>query len=412
MLIALNHAGNASVLAVRRVLIAPCCAGLFSHLSTTMSTENRDRAWVDVSASALRENLQKIQDAVGGSVSMLPMVKADAYGLGVAEVVAALEPLDPWGYGVATVGEGIGLRRMGVEKPILLCSPIPPGSYEAAVEYGLSVSISGFAGLSSLETAAAAAGKPGRFHLEIDTGMGRAGFDWRQVEEWGSAVVPSVASSLIWEGCFTHFHSADGDDESPTETQWNRLLETVNGLPSKPSDLKVHACNSPGSLRRPDFAGDLVRPGIFLYGGVAGDALPPPSPVASLRARIVHIKDARPGDTSGYGATYSARGPERWATAAIGYGDGLPRLLSNRGEGVIRGRRARIVGRISMDVSVLNVTHFPDAELGDIVTFFGRSGGDEIALEEVAGHAGTINYEILTGLTRRLPRIWTDDGGY
>jgi len=377
-----------------------------------MSTENRDRAWVDVSASALRENLQTIQDAVGAHVSMLPMVKADAYGMGVAGVVAALEPMDPWGYGVAAVGEGLDLRSMGVKKPVLVCSPVPPGSYRSAVEGGLSVSISSLAGLASLEAASAATGEPGRFHLEIDTGMGRAGIDWREVDEWGAVVVASASAGLVWEGCFTHFHSADGADENPTKTQWDRLLATVDRLPSRPPNLMVHACNSPGSLRRPEFGGSLVRPGIFLYGGVAGECLPPPSPVASLRARIVHIKEARAEDTVGYGSTYAARGAERWATAAIGYGDGLPRLLSNRGEGVIRGRRAPIIGRISMDVTVLDVSGIPGAELGDIVTFFGRSDGDEITVEEVAGHAGTINYEILTGLTQRLPRTWTDDGGY
>jgi len=149
-----------------------------------------------------------------------------------------------------------------------------------------------------------------------------------------------------------------------------------------------------------------------MYGGVAGDDLPPPVPVASLRARIVHIKEAAPGDTVGYGSTYSASEEELWATAGIGYGDGLPRLLSNRGEGLVLGKRAPIVGRISMDVTVLNISGIRDAALGDEVTFFGRADGGEIMLEEVAGQADTINYEILTGLTQRLPRIWTDDGGY
>jgi alanine racemase len=145
---------------------------------------------------------------------------------------------------------------------------------------------------------------------------------------------------------------------------------------------------------------------------VAGDDLPPPRPVAALRARIVYLRDAVPGSTVGYGSTYAAQGEERWATVAIGYGDGLPRLLSNRGEALVRGRRVPIIGRISMDVTVLNVTGMGDAKVGDVVTFFGLGDGGEIPLEEVARHAGTINYEILTGLTQRLPRIWTDDGGY
>jgi alanine racemase len=179
-----------------------------------------------------------------------------------------------------------------------------------------------------------------------------------------------------------------------------------------PEGVLLHACNSPGALRNPDYAGDAVRPGIFLYGGLAGDGLPPPVPVASLRARIVYLKDAVPGSTVGYGATYTASEAEQWATAAIGYGDGLPRCLGNRGQALVRGRRVPIIGRISMDVTVLNVTGVQGVEVGDVVTFFGSGEGGGILLEEVAGHAGTINYEILTGLTQRLPRIWTDDGGY
>jgi alanine racemase len=155
-----------------------------------------------------------------------------------------------------------------------------------------------------------------------------------------------------------------------------------------------------------------VRPGIFLYGGVAGEDLPPPDPVASLRARITFLRDAEAGSTVGYGSTYRASAPERWATVGIGYGDGLPRLLSNQGHALVRGERAPIIGRISMDVTVLNVTHIQGVEVGDVATFFGRDGEGGIPLEEVADHARTINYEILTDLTPRVPRIWTADGGY
>jgi alanine racemase len=377
-----------------------------------MSTDKRARAWVDVSSSALRDNFLTIRESVSPGVQMLPMVKADGYGLGMSEVVSALGPLDPWGFGVAAVEEGIELRQLGVEKPILVCSPLPRGSYQDAVEANLTSSISNLEGLALLREASQAMGGGARFHLEVDTGMGRAGFDWRHVEAWAPGVAELLGPGLVWEGCFTHFHSADGADDGPITTQWGRLKETVEKLPLRPEEMLLHACNSPGALRRPDVAADMVRPGIFLYGGVAGDELPRPTPVASLRSRIVLIKDAEPGSTLGYGATYSAAGRERWASVAIGYGDGLPRHLGNRGEAVLRGRRVPIIGRVSMDATVLEVTGLPDAAVGDVVTFFGRSEGAEIPLEEVADHAETINYEILTGLTRRLPRIWTDDGGY
>jgi alanine racemase len=299
-----------------------------------------------------------------------------------------------------------------VEKPILICSPLPPGSYREAVASRLTVSISDLEALGALQKAGEAVGTTARFHLEVDTGMGRAGFDWHRVDQWGPEMLESLGPNLTWEGCFTHFHSADGVEEGPTSAQWARLLATVDSVPGKPESLLVHACNSPGSLRLPEFARDAVRPGIFLYGGVAGEGIPAPLPVAALRARIVFMREAVSGTTVGYGSTYAASKEERWASVGIGYGDGLPRLLSNRGQALVHGKRVPIIGRVSMDLTVLDVTEVPDAGVGDVVTFFGAADAEKISLEEVAGHAETINYEVLTGLTRRLPRIWTDHGGY
>jgi len=367
---------------------------------------------VDVSPRALRENFRRVRTSAGEGVRVIPMVKADAYGLGMARCIEFLEPLEPWGYGVAAVEEGIRVRELGISRPVIVLSAVPPGSYLPAVRAGLSVSVGDRGALARLREAAGTAGLPGRFHLEVDTGMGRGGFDWHRAREWAPHVASLLSPPLQWEGCFTHFHSADSVDAEPTSLQWHRLQDALELLPRRPEGVLLHACNSPGALRRPDLAADAVRPGIFLYGGVAGEGLPAPAPVASLRARIVLLREAVAGSTVGYGATYSARGPERWATVAIGYGDGLPRLLGNRGEGLVRGRRVPIIGRISMDVTVLNVTGIEGVEVGDVVTFFGRDGEEEIALEEVAAHAQTINYEILTGLTQRPPRIWTDDAGY
>jgi alanine racemase len=377
-----------------------------------MSTDGRTRAWVDVSARAFQQNFLRIREAVGEGVRIIPMVKANGYGLGMAEAIEALEPLDPWGYGVAAVEEGVEIRKLGISKPVLVLSPLPPDSFPAAVEADLSVSISDLQSLTRLKEAARAAGRPGGFQLEVDTGMGRAGFSWKRVSQWAPAFDHALAPPLRWDGCFTHFHSADTGDATPTETQWSRLQETVRALPDLPAGAILHACNSPGSLRRPEFAAHAVRPGIFLYGGVAGDGIPAPEPVAALRARVTFLRDAEAGSTVGYGSTYTASGPERWATVGIGYGDGLPRLLSNRGHALIRGQRVPIVGRISMDVTVLNVSGVEGVEAGDVVTFFGSDGDETILLEEVAGLAQTINYEILTDLTPRAPRIWTTDGGY
>ncbi len=377
-----------------------------------MSTDRRSRAWVDVSIRAFQRNFLTIRERVGEGVGLIPMVKANAYGLGMQEAVKALEPLEPLAYGVAAVEEGLGIRRMGIHRPILVLSPLPPASYAAAVEGDLSVCISDLGALERLGDAAAAAGRLGRFHLEVDTGMGRAGFSWNRMEAWVPGFRRLLEAPLRWEGSFTHFHSADSRDPSPTLTQWARLREVLDALPPMPESAILHACNSPGALRLPELGAAAVRPGIFLYGGVAGEELPSPEPVAALRARVTFIREAERGTTVGYGSTYTAQEPQRWASVGIGYGDGLPRLLSNRGRALVKGVSAPIIGRISMAVTVLDVTGIPGVEEGDVVTFFGADWEEGIPLEEVAELAGTINYEILTDLTPRAPRIWTDHGGY
>jgi alanine racemase len=185
----------------------------------------------------------------------------------------------------------------------------------------------------------------------------------------------------------------------------------VAQLPVSREDLMVHAANSAAALRWPEYAADAVRPGIFLYGGHAvGEpvvGVPQPLAVASVRARIALIRQVPPGSTVGYGATYAARGWERWATLGIGYGDGLPRSLGNRGAALVRGQRVPIIGRISMDMTVVDITAAGGAGVGDVATFIGRDGDAEITVDEVAQHAGTIAYEILTGFTPRLPRVET-----
>jgi alanine racemase len=370
-----------------------------------MSTHLRDRAWIDVRADALIDNAQAVQASVGAGARLMPMVKADAYGLGVEPAVRALETLDPWGYGVATAEEGVELRALGVTRPVVVVSPLPPLAVEAAVNAGLQVGVSNEEGLSRLVEAANRTGREVTVHVEIDTGIGRAGFDWRRVDEWAPAVADAVEGPISWVGCYTHLHSADEGPETVHE-QWTRLQAALDSL-VVPEGVMVHVLNSAGALRLPAHACAVVRPGIFLYGGQAGADLSEPQAVASLRARVVHLREAEPLDTVGYGATYSAEGPEQWATLSIGYGDGLPRGLGNRGHALLSGRKAPIIGRISMDVTVVNITDIPGVSVGDMATFIGWDGDERITVDEVAAQVDSISYEVLTGFTPRLPRIWT-----
>jgi alanine racemase len=372
-----------------------------------MSNGPRSRAWVEVRLDDLRANFDAVRGVAGRGHAVIAMVKADGYGLGAERVVRALEPLGPWGFGVATAEEGAALRESGVRRPILVCSPLPPAALERAADHGLIATMSDTVALE--RWLQVAAGRALEFHVEVDTGMGRSGFDWRESGEWAQRVREIAGRGLRWSGAYTHFHSADERDAGPTERQWKRFQDAVAQFPVSREDLMLHAANSAAAIRWPGLAADAVRPGIFLYGGRAVGAGVPALArsrgVASIRARIVRILDAPPGTTVGYGATHRSAGWERWATLSIGYGDGLPRALGNVGEAVVRGRRVRMIGRISMDMTVVDISAVPDAEVGDVATILGRDHDEEITVDEVAERAGTISYEILTRLTARLPRV-------
>jgi alanine racemase len=370
---------------------------------------NTTRAWVEVDITALQNNYLALRGLVGERPAIIPMVKADAYGLGMERVVRALEPLDPWGYGVATADEGATLRQTGVRRPVIVFGPVAPQAVPTAAAAGLTLSISE---LPALERWAAAAEQLEGdvaldFHVEIDTGMGRAGFDWRETPNWGAAVKALCGRRLRWTGVFTHFHGADSPDPTATMAQWERFQDALPQLPVSREDLMVHGANSAAAVRWPELVADAVRPGIFLYGGnpAPGTAAPRPEAVVSVRSRLGLVRDVPPGSTVGYGATHVSRGWERWGTVTIGYGDGVPRRLGNRGLAIVRGQVVPFVGRTSMDMIVVDISSVPDAAAGDEVTLIGREGSCEITVDEVAELAETISYEILTGLRPRLPRM-------
>jgi len=340
------------------------------------------------------------------------MVKAEAYGLGLEAVTRALSgfptPADPWAFGVATVAEGEALRSGGWPGRILVFSPAPPGEYHRAAAAGLTLCLSEVDAVRRLADAAGSTRRSLAFHVEIDTGMGRAGFPWADAANWGPAIVEAAGPALRWEGTFTHFHSADEPDGAPTEHQWERFREALDRLPVLAPAPVVHVANSAATLRYGGFGCELARPGIYLYGGGAGPGAVP-LPVVSLRARLVLVRDVPAGATVGYGATYRANAPQRWGTLAIGYGDGLPRALAPAGgTALVRGRRVPIIGRVSMDLTTVDLTDVPGAAAGDVATLIGEDGGERIELDEVARLCGTISYEILTRLGTRLPRIHLD----
>lgn len=397
------------------------------HTKATL-TRNRERAWVEVDSAALLANLNTIRRVAGQRTKVIPMVKADAYGLGAERAIAAFRPAKPFGYGVATVDEGIHLRKLGVREPVLICAPILPADLSRAISGGLTPSISdleSLAALQELELASWPGPGPPSFQVEIDTGMGRAGFSSSrsksplsfpekrnnnpsgppQTADWWQVVQGAIRRGLHLFGVFTHLHSADEADLDPTRAQVARFGEFVRETEEIGPETLIHFANSAAALRMRYSLTNAVRPGIYLYGGHIRSPAPPPEPVVAVRARVVLVREVPAGTTVGYGATYRSPENEQLATVSIGYGDGVPRLLGNRGYAITNGERLPMVGRISMDTTVIKVGKRGGVSAGDCVTWIGRDGGAEITLDEVAKMAGTIGYEVLTGLSPRLPRL-------
>lgn len=345
------------------------------------------RAWVDVDLSALAANAKTVAAISGGR--LLPMVKANGYGLGAIAVVRALEPVDPWGYGVATVEEGVELRQAGITRPVLLCTPLLPEWIDRCLDFDLRPSVGD---LAALEAWTARTARP--FHVEIDTGMSRSGFrhDDPALRE---AVAQRLTGAEGWEGAFTHFHSPESDSAA-TELQWARFREVLELLPRRPA--LVHAANSAAAVSGSRYTADLVRPGIFLYGGSAGGSAP--APVAAFRARVVGLRRLRQGDTVSYGATWRADGPARVATVAAGYADGLPRAAGRARAVELAGRVVPLVGRVAMDMAMVAIDDDHDVGLGDTATIWGGA----VSLDQQAAWTGTIAYELLTSLAPRVPR--------
>ena len=354
---------------------------------TTSNPPSTARIWADIDLNAVRSNARTVADAAG--VRLLPMVKASGYGVGAVPVARALEALDPWGYGVATIGEGVELRMAGITRPVVVFTPLQQGTPEIYREHNLRPVIGD---LPALAEWVQASDRP--FHVEIDTGMARAGFSWRDRESIAQ-LRARLVESKGWEGVFTHFHSAD-EHPSTLDTQWKRFQEILAALPRRPE--LVHAANSGAALREKRYAADLVRPGIFLYGGEAGGRYP--STVVTLKARVVAVRLVSAGDPVSYGATWVAERDTLVATLGAGYADGIHRSLSNRGKVEVNGEFASIAGRVSMDMTMVAVPDGMTVQPGDVATIF----GGRIPIDQQAALAGTIAYELLTSMSSRVER--------
>lgn len=350
------------------------------------------RARVEIDLGALARNAERYARAA--SAPLLPMVKADAYGIGAVRVAHALLALSPppWGFGVATVEEGEELRRAGIELPVVVFTPLLPTQFDAARRARLRPALGDPEAIQRWS----ASGEP--WHLMIDTGMNRSGVPWHAID-----TVREASAAHPPEGVCTHFHSAQLPNGS-REEQERRFAEAVARLPTRPALL--HADNSAAVEHRAPSPFQLARPGIFLYGvGSGHGASIEPEPVVAVRGRVVEERVVRAGDTVGYDAGWRAPRAGRIATVALGYADGYRRGLGNRAFALLGGQRVPVVGFVTMDMTMLDVTDKP-CRVGDVVTFLGRDGAELITVADLASAGGLSPYEVLTGLRARLPRVY------
>lgn len=364
--------------------------------------------WAEIRLDRVASNYLSVKRFVGAGIEVMAVVKADAYGHGAIEIARYLEQRGVDWFGVALVEEGKALRQAGITTPILCLGGFwQEDQARECVEMGLTPAIYRIDMLQTLEAAARVSGRKVPYHLKLDTGMGRLGVHPTQLSEFMESA--NRCPSLLLEGVFTHFASAD---ELEKDWQTQAQIDCYRACLAQLRDIRYqHLCNSAGLHRWKEARGNLVRTGGLLYGLWRDIIAPQPEPpilepVLSLHSRIILLKWVSAGTPLGYGGTFTTERKSLIATIPVGYDDGLRRACSNNGRVIIRGHYAPIVGRVSMDLTLLDVTDVPGVVLGDEVVLIGESGDLCITAEEVAARTGTISFEVTCAISGRVPRIY------
>ena len=376
--------------------------------------EKLKRTWVEINLDNLRYNCAQLKGMLKDGVALMAVVKADAYGHGDVEVANAISEFSDW-FAVSNLMEAKRLRKAGIEKPILILGYTPVENCSDLSEMGITQTVLGPDYAEELSAAAADAGIAVDVHIKVDTGMSRIGFAACEPEECVRQIEKAVSlPGLNTTGIFTHFAVADEDsDESKAFTllQHDRFSDVIWELKKRGVDFeRVHCCNSAAMIFIPSYHHTMVRPGIVLYGcSPSGKPIEEVDlrPVMTLKTTVSLIKDLHPGETVGYGRKFRCEKDMKVATVAIGYADGYPRVLSNRGYAFVNDTVVPIIGNICMDQMMLDVTS-AEVHEGDQVILFGEKC--PIGVDNVAALAGTINYEILCGISRRVERVYIRDG--
>jgi len=368
--------------------------------------------WAEIDLDAIAHNVRAFKRHVGEGVEVWAVVKANAYGHGAVPVASAALAAGATGLAVHRAAEGVELRRAGLEAPILIMGYTLPAGAGQVVHWRLTPSVTTVEFAQALSAQAAAAGVVVPVHVKVDTGMSRYGLLPDEVVPFTRAI--ASLPGLRLEGLFTHFATADAADQTHVRRQLAVFLDVLAALRAAGIGVPlVHAANSAATMRLPEAHFQAVRIGIAMYGLDPSDEWPPIfeiRPALSLKSRVSRVRDLPAGAGISYGRTFVTTAPTTVALVPVGYGDGYHRILSNRGDVLIRGRRAPIRGRVCMDQFVVEVSHIPGVQQDDQVVLVGRQGDACIRAEEVARLAETINYEVTTSLLPRVTRVYLRGG--
>ena len=365
---------------------------------------SRERIWAEVNLDHLIFTYHQIQKMAPGK-KIMPVIKADAYGHGAVKAAFAYQKAGADYFAVATAGEAVELRDAGINEPILVLAPVPANYVKELVERDIALCVPSSEAAGQYKKSAG--GKPVKIHIKIDSGMGRLGFSGVSDTENIASLFTGPAFSV--HGIFTHFAASGEPDKIEfTKNQHKIYHEIAALLKSRGINIPmIHCANSDAIVNFPEFSGNYVRPGIILYGYASPSKnLLPLKPALSLRARVLQVKWVEAGTPIGYACTWTAQRRTKIATISAGYADGLPRSGSGKLVMLAQGKRVPLVGRVCMDMCMLDITESPELSSGDVVTIVGCDGNESVWMDELAERGGTIPHEPLTQLTKRVPRYY------
>jgi len=372
---------------------------------------NRFPAWVEVDLDAAKYNIERVRSLLPPNVALLLVVKADAYGHGAVRIARLASECGVEMLGVATLDEGKELRAAGNKLPIIILSPVLPQELDGVLENDFAVTASSYEFAERASEVALRKGLRCTIHVEIDTGMGRAGVAQESAVE--TIVRMSRLEGIALEGIYTHFPASDSDVDF-TGDQIQAFTGIVDELGAAGVTFRyVHCANSAAILNFPSSHFNLVRPGLLVYGHMPSIILKDRVdvvPVMSFKARLVLVREMPAGSSISYGRTYIAPKPFTMGVVPVGYGHGLSHRLSNKGQFLFRGKRVPVLGRVTMDMTMLDLSGFASPAVGEEVVIFGRQGEGEITADDISRWDETLNYEVLCRISKRVPRIYLQFG--